>query len=263
MKTNLAHTAFGLALLALAATGCTSVRPSITDAPPQVGHEFSTPERPVYTVSEATAMMTVSVEIKSGGEESSLFAVGVQETVFTALRDRKFQVVHEGDSDLHLGVSAIRSVFNNAAGEYFTLDGTVGMELYDCDTGKTLAAKIFRGRNKPSLGMDRAELDLAETMKPDIVRWIGEKVTPEQVPLEVRTLRVAQIDRYPGGESAFIDSFVKAMSAMKGVLRCETSARDSQAKTASFRVLYRRADYPQGFLHAVINQNPKFGLVLQ
>ncbi len=76
-------------------------------------------------------------------------------------------------------------------------------------------------------------------------------------------LRVSEIDRYPGGESAFIEAFVKAVSGMKGVLRCETAERDALAKVASFRVLYRRNDYPQGFIHAVVNQNPSFRLVLK
>ena len=263
MKTKQHIARLGFALLALAAAGCASTNHGASESPVPRGHGLASPEKPAYTVSEKAEMMKIGLSVSPADEASAAFAEGVRETVVTALRDRKFQLVTDGSEDLSLSFRAGQSLYDETAGEYFSLDGEVSARLDDTPTKKVLAEKTFRGRNKASLGMAKATVDLSEAMRPEIRKWIEQTVTPEQVPLEVRTLRVSRIDRYPGGESAFIDAFVKAVSGMKGVLRCETAGLDGLAKVASFRVLYRRADYPQGFIHAVINQNPSFRLVLQ
>ena len=250
----------GLALAALATVGCVTP-PVITGAPPPDRSVFS-PEKPAYSVSEKTEAMKVALDISAADDASAAFATGVRETAVSALRKRKFQIVEDGANDLKLSMSARQTPFDTT-GEYVALDGVVSASLDDAATGNVLAEKTFRGRNKASLGMEKATADLAEAMRPEISDWIAETVTPEQIPLDVRTLRVTHIDHYPGGESAFIDDFVAALSGMSGVLRCETAARDAAPPSATFRVLYRRDDYPQGFVHAVIRRNPSFGLVLQ
>lgn len=262
MKDKLLHCSLGLALLALSAGGCASVGISDPGEGTGRGRGMDSPEKPAYTVSEKTEMMKIGLSVKPADEASAAFAEGVRETAITALRDRRFQLVTDGSEDLSLSFEAGQRLYDRTV-NYISLDGTVSARLDDTPTGKVLAKKTFRGRNKAALGMEKAAADLSEAMKPEIADWIAATVTPEQVPLETRTLRVTAIDRYPGGESAFIAEFVKAVSGMKGVLRCETASRDGAAKTASFRVLYRRADYPEGFVHAVVNGNPSFGLVLQ
>lgn len=251
-----------VAAVAVVAAGCKSTTPGIAQLPPDSGR-LVTPDPASYTVSDRAEMMKVALNVEPADEKATPFAALVRETATGALRGRKFNVVADGSADIRLGIKAGTSLYDNSADTYYTLDGTAAMRLEDAVDGRLLAEETLHGRNKASLGMDKAVRDVAAAMKPAIEKWIGEKVTPEQIPLEVRTLRVTNTDRYAGGESVFIDHFVKAISAMDGVLRCETEARDGAAKTAAFRVLYRRAKYPQGFIHAVINQNPAFNLVLQ
>jgi len=267
MKKHPAHGPLALALLALVAAGCTSVTPSIVSEPvppPPVGDgtPVTIPEGPAYTVSEKAESMRIAIDVSAEDEASTAFASGVRETVVTALRGRKFQIVTDGSRDLDLSFSARQSLFDRT-GEYVTLDGTVSARLDDAATGNVLAETSFHGRNKASLGDDRAAIDLSKAMRPAIREWIAATVTPEQVPLDVRTLRVSDIDRYPGGESAFIDGFVAAVSGMEGVLRCETVASDAKAHTATFRALYRPSQYPQGLVHAAILRHPEFNLVLK
>ena len=261
MKNPPVYRIFGLALFAFALTGC--INPDVPKpAPPPPPPSVSTPDKPAYTVSEKAEAMKISLEVAAANDASEAFAADVRETAVTALRGRKFQVVADDSGDLELTLSARHSLYDKT-GEYISLDGTVSARLDDTATKNILAEKTFRGRNKASLGMDKAVVDLAAAMQPEIAKWIGETVTPEQIPLEVRTLRISRIDRYPKGESAFIDAFVAAVSGMKGVLRCETASRDAETHTATFRVLYRRADYPQGFIHAAILRNPSLNLVLK
>ncbi len=270
MKTNTSLRPLGLALIALVAAGCTTPPPVVIDngqggpaaADPGTGTRISTPP-PAYTVSEKTEMMKIAVAVSAADADSAGLAAGVRETAVTALRGKKFQVVADGAGDLSLSFDAKRTLYDETAGEYFTYDGTISARLEDSVTKNVLAEKTFRGRNKAALGKDKATADLSEALRPDIAGWIGKTVTPEQVPLEARTFRVEGIDRYKAGESAFIDDFVTALSAMKGVLRCETASRDGAKHDATFRVLYRRADYPQGFIHAAIRANPQFKLELK
>lgn len=263
MKKRNSLRSLGFALLALAAAGCKTPPivvepgPAISDAP------VTTPERPSFTVSEKAETMKIALVVAAADADSAGFAAGVRETAVSALRGKKFQVVTDGTDDLALSLDAKRTPYDETAGEYFTFDGTVSGCLEDSVTGNVLAERTFRGRNKAALGKDKATADLSAAMSPEISKWIKETVTPEQVPLEARSFRVERTDRYPGGESAFIDDFVTALSGMPGVLRCETVARDAAAHAASFRVLYRRADYPQGFVHAAIRRNPQFNLELK
>jgi hypothetical protein len=265
MKTNLhIRSLLGPALAAVVAAGCASVKPGISDGTtfPSEGQTV-TPVPATYTVSSQTEIMKISLKVDPADEKAAGFASQVRETAIGALRDRKFKIVTDGTEDIRLGIKAGTSLYDNSADTYYTLDGTAAMRLDDAVNGRLLAEETIRGRNKASLGMEKAVRDVAEAMKPAIVSWIAAKVTPEQIPLEARTLRITNTDRYNGGESVFIQDFVQAMSKMDGVLRCETEARDGAAKTAAFRVLYRREKYPQGFIHAVVNQNPAFNLVLQ
>ena len=252
----------GPALAAVVVAGCKSV-PVISDVNMSPEGRILTPTPSAYTVSDRAEMMKVSLKVEPADDKSAAFASLVRETATGALRGRKFNVVTDGSEDIRLGVKAGTSLYDNSADTYYTLDGTASMRLEDAVDGRLLAEETLRGRNKASLGMEKAVRDAADAIKPAVENWISKKVTPEQVPLEARSLRVTNTDRYKGGESVFIEDFVKAISAMKGVLRCETEGRDGVAKTAIFRVLYRRADYPQGFIHAVVNQNPAFNLVLQ
>jgi len=252
----------GPAILAALSAGCASTTPGISQIAPEPGR-IVIPDPAAYTVSDRAEMMKIALDVEPADENSAPFAALVREAATGALRGRKFNVVAGGPADIRLGVKAGTSLYDNSADTYYTLDGTAAMRLEDAADGRLLAEEILRGRNKASLGMDKAVRDVAAAMKPAIEKWIGENVTPEQVPLEARTLRVTNIDRYAGGESAFIENFVRAISAMDGVIRCETEMRDSTAKIAAFRVLYRRAKYPQGFIHAVVNQNPSFNLNLQ
>ena len=264
MKTMKFRHAFGLALLAAAAAGCASTRPRIADVPAPGGRDLA-PEPSSYTVSDQAEMMKIALSSETAGsdEHAADFAAQVREIAVGALRDRKFNLVSDGSEDLRLALRSGVSIYDNSADTYFTLDGSVSARLDDAAEGTLLAEKTLRGRNKAALGMPKAVRDVAAAMKPEIEKWIAETVTPEQVPLEARTLKLTNTDRYRGGESAFIEDFVKAISKMDGVLRCETAARDGEAHTAAFRVLYRRAKYPQGFVHAVVNQNPSFGLKLK
>ncbi len=262
MKTHAVPRLSAVALLALAMVGCTTPATVVQSPSPKPTTPISTPETPAYTLSETTEAIRVALDVAAADDASADLAAGVRETAVTALRDRKFRLVSGDPCDLSLSMSARQAPFDETAG-FVSLDGTVSARLSDAATGGVLAEKTFRGRNKAVLGTEAATAALSEVLRQDVAGWINGTVTPDQIPLEARTFRVKGVDRHPGGESAFVNDFVRAVSGMKGVLRCETAARDPKQNSVTFRILFRRADYPQGFVHAAIAENPQFGLVLE
>ena len=279
MKKSILHRAFGLAALALAAAGCASApqqqavvagpdgvqRPAPPPLTPQEERKIAivTPDTPEFTVSESAELLRVKLSVAAEDQASAAFAEGIRETAVTALRDRKVKIVEDGKEDLELSFRARRKVFNEAPADYVTLDGTVSARLADALKGDVLAERSFRGRNKPALGADAASVALAGEVSGDVAKWIAETVVPGQIPLESRTVRLARLNNFKPGEAAFVNQFVKDLSAMEGVLRCEAAAVDPVAHTADFRVLYRRMNFPQGFVNAVVAANPKYEFTLK
>ena len=275
MNKSTLHRAFGLAALALAAAGCaTSPEQAVVVGPdgkqialptPEEERKVAivTPDKPEFTVSTAAELLRVKLAVTAEDPASAAFAEGVRETAVTALRDRKVKIVDNGKEDLELSFRASRKVFNEAPADYVTLDGTVSARLADALKGDVLAERTFRGRNKPALGADAASVALAGEVSGDVAKWIAETVVPDQIPLESRTVRIARLQNYKPGEAAFANQFVKDVVAMEGVLRCEAAAVDSVAHTADFRVLYRRMNFPQGFVNAVVGAHPEYEFSLK
>ena len=275
MNKHILHRAFGLVALALAAAGCaTPPEPAVVVGPdgkqvamPTPEEErkvaITTPTKPEFTVSEAAELLRVKLAVTAEDQASAAFAEGIRETAVTALRDRKVKIVEDGKEDLELSFRARRKVFNEAPGDYVTLDGTVSARLADALKGDVLAERTFRGRNKPALGADAASVALAGEVAGDVSKWIADTVVPDQIPLESRTVRIARLHNFKSGEAAFANRFVKDIAAMEGVLRCEAAAVDPVAHTADFRVLYRRMSFPQGFVNAVVGAHPEYEFSLK
>ena len=296
MKRHPINRALGLLVLALAAAGCATTQPDAVGGPggsagaagsagsggtvgpdgrpvaapvpvptPEEERKVAlvTPDRPEFTVSESDELLRVKLSVVAEDEASAAFADGVRETAVTALRDRKVKIVENGKEDLELAFRVRNKVFNEAPADYVTLDGTVSARLADAPKGDVLAEKSFRGRNEPALGADAASVALSGALAGDVSKWIAETVVPAQIPLESRTLRVARLNNWKPGEAAFANSFVKDVSGMDGVLRCETASLDLVAHAAEFRVLYRRMAFPQGLVPAVIAARPEYGFVLK
>ena len=215
-----------------------------------------------YHVSEKAEILRVAVEIAPADTDSATLATALRETAVTTLRGRKFNVGAEGKTDLSLRLGVRESVYNNAADEYFTLDGDLSATLAD-DIGRdVLAEGSFRDRAGPVLGRADASRALADKLRPSLASWIDSSITPDQIPLAAVTIQVYGINWFDGGEVGFVRDFVKTTTEIPGILRCETESVDPIAHTATFRVFYHRRLLPQGVIPAIAAKNRKFHFVL-
>ncbi len=252
MKTHILHRTLLFAILAVAATGCVTHRVRPGDPPGDT----------VYPASSKPAVMKVALAVRPRTAEAKILADGVRTSATTALRERAFQIVEDGPSDVDLSLVSSQSVFNNAADRFFTLDGEIDAILTDVPTGNVLARATLRDRAGPELGRDAAASALAAKLEPRLRDWIAETVTPEQIGLAASQIRVSQIDLHMGAEAGFIRDFVAHVSKMKGVLRCETVSVDKADHFAVFRILWRTADFPTGLLPAIATSFPGHKFVL-
>lgn len=256
MKNKLRPGTFGLALLALAATGCVTHR--ITE-PPRAGDPDN---QPAYHVSDKEEAVKVQLSVTSAGDDSKTLAGGTRTAATTALRAVKYQVVESGPADLDLALAATQTTFGNAADKFFTVDGAIDVRLSDLATGNVLARTTLRDRAGPELGKDAAATALSAKIGPVLDDWIRANVTPEQISLSATRVRVSQIDLHMGAEAGFIRDFVAHVSKMKGVLRCETVGVDKAGHAAEFRILWRTADFPAGLLPTIAKSFPGHAFVL-
>ena len=241
--------------LAAALTGCVhTIGTPYAEPPDGLDHP--------YQVSEKAEILRVAVDVATADSDSAALAAGVRETAVSALRARKFNVGAEGAADLSLRLGVRESVFNNAADEYFTLDGEIAATLADNVGRDVLAEGSFTDRAGPLLGRAAASRALSEKLRPALATWLDSTVTPEQIPVAAVTVQVYGINWFDGGEVGFVRDFVKTTSSIPGILRCETESVDPIAHTATFRVFYHRRLLPQGVIPAIAAKNKKFRFVL-
>lgn len=247
------------ALAAVAATGCASSRLS---APIDSGYGSSDP---VFRLSEKSEAMKLVVAAAPADDDSKVLAEGLRQSAVTALRERKFQVLDSAaaaKSDVGLTISASQSVFNNAADEYFTLDGSATVSFRDHADDRVLATTVLSGRVGPILGKASASAALAQKLSPDLQSWIAGNVTPDQIPLSASIVQVTRANRHSRKEPGFVADFVEAVSGLDGVIRCESAGIDTVSHVATFRVLYRTAAFPEGLLPAIVKRLPGLDLSL-
>lgn len=248
-----------IAAAAALATGCATSR--IT-APVDSGYGSSDP---VFRLSEKSEAMKLALAVAPADETSKVLADGIRLGAEEALRERRFQVLDAGSatpSDVGLTITAAQSVFNNAADEYFTLDGSASMTFRDHIDDRLLASGAVSGRVGPILGRDSASSALAQKLSPDVQQWIRANVTPDQIPLSASIVQVSRANRHRDREPGFVADFVQAVSGLDGVIRCESAATDTVSHVATFRVLYRTASFPEGLLPALVKRVPQLDLSL-
>lgn len=245
----------GAAALAALSAGCVhTIGTPYTEPPEGLDHP--------YHVSEKAEILRVTVDVVAADADSTALAGSVREAAVTALRARKLNVGAEGASDLTLRLGVRESVVNNAADEYFTVDGEITATLTD-DVGRNVLAEgSFTDRAGPLLGRPATSRVLSEKLRPALVSWIESSVTPEQLPLAAVIVQVYGINVFDGGEVGFVRTFVDTASSIKGVLRCETESVDPIGHSATFRVFYHRRLLPQGILPALAARNRDLHLVL-
>lgn len=238
-----------------ALTGCVhTIGTPYAEAPAGLDHP--------YHVSEKSEVLRVAIELAPADADSAPLATALRETAVTALRGSKFSVGAEGKTDLSLRLGVRESVYNNAADEYFTLDGDLAATLSD-DLGRdVLAEASFRDRAGPILGRVDASRALADKLRPSLAAWIDSSVTPDQLPLAAVIVQVYGINWFDGGEVGFVRDFVKTTTEIRGIIRCETESVDPISHTATFRVFYHRRLLPQGIIPAIAAKNRKFHFIL-
>ena len=244
-----------VAVAAVAATGCVT-RP-IAPGPRTPAVSVPEPDA-VYHVSEKSEILKLALRVNAADEESKAFAEGVRQTAVTCLRDGKFNLVTEGSDDLGLDVSVRQSVFNEAAGEYYTLDGDVSARLVDSATRNVLAEGTVRARTEPTLGKERAAVALSDRIRPDFADWLVANATPAQLPLSAVQIQVYGIRSWDDEEAGFVRDFLSVVRGMNGVMRCETETVDAAADSATFRIFYNRNAIPEGIIPAIVAREPKF-----
>jgi hypothetical protein len=129
--------------------------------------------------------------------------------------------------------------------------------------GLSLGAETYSLQSEQSLGEEAARTDLVRLALPRAHRWIGNHVQPAETGLEVVNVIILGVEIAPSEDRAVLAGFVQAVRNTDGALAIRETARDEQARTYKFRIVYIKGKFPPGgFLWTVLAAHPELPLTL-
>lgn len=242
---------FGLCALSALTTGCKSINPvnPVPDVRP-VRYDVSAKEAQIrlQTVSDSTDPAAKGLSDKLVSEARKVFV------------NRGF-VVDQGEPDVKVVISPTLKQFDQA-GEYYVFTGKAEATLVLPKKAGRLAAPspVFSAKGERKFGRDEAVDDVADKLAVPLRKWASDEVTVEKTGLAACEIAVVCVNGDLEEDVEYIDMFVHSVRAMPSVCNCELVEQDLARRIYTFRAIYAREQYPQGFLNALILAKPELKL---
>lgn len=244
----------GLTIVCGSLTGCHSVM-----KPKDSGSEATTVSSEGFNTSEELVQqLNICVEASAQSIEAVPLSSLIERQTLGRLIG-KGQVVKPEQADLLVALAVKQTLFDKS-GEFIVLEGEVDGSVTRLYDKRRLAYDRLSARGKREMGMDKAVTSLANELSPSINAWIDKSFAAENIPISacvVNVRRTWMTTFTPGSElnARYAASFVKTVSRMPGVLRCELVEEEPNDRRLSFRIVYLKEKYPFGLLNAVILAN--------
>lgn len=206
------------------------------------------------------ATVPLNIEVASsgtgkGGEVAKILQTDVKNQLASEARG---VVDGAGKPDVKIALASAASVFDRA-GNFVVFEGKTHVAVHVLGAeARLLGEKNFTAKGVRSLGEDKAVQSLAAALNESIKGWIGGVLKAELVKFEAVEFtlkRGAAVEAV--SDLAPVDAIYKAVSAMDGVRSVALTAQDSQKGTFTYRVVYEKAKYQDGFLNAAMVKNAK------
>lgn len=231
--------------------------------PPAGGDGATTATEGFNTPAELVQQLNFGIRTSPETPEAKALAERIERQVAGRLI-ADGQTLKPAAADLLLDLTVRQSLFDQS-GEFILLEGGVDGTLKRLYDGKLLAHDRIEAKGKRELGADKAVASLAEALAPKLDAWIKNACAPERIPMAACVIDVRRswmTTFTPGSKlnAEYAERFVKAVSGMPGVLRCELVGEEPNERLMRFRILYLKDQYPQGLLNAILVANENLRL---
>ena len=238
--------------LALAVTGCRTTARQTTP-PIEAAAEGE--------VRSADQLLLWQVDARGRDARSAPVATRVREGVQQGLLSQGMRLADDG-GDLRVTILAEAEEFDRS-GNFYVFEGKMTGEVRVWDPRALAQDLVGRldaaARGDRQLGEAEALRDLADKLTVAATEQATAHAASVRVRVAAETIEATLpwLRRMSGGDpglAEYATRFIHVVSNLRGVLDCRLAARDPDAGTVSFRIIYRRDAFPQGLPNALLTQ---------
>lgn len=202
----------------------------------------------------------LNIEVVATGSEKGAGVAALLNTKVRNLMARAVKGRVDGalKPDVKVVMETSASVFDQT-GSWFVLEGTTHVSVQALGAeARLLGEKDFSAKGVRCLGEDKAVQSLAVAFEGQIQAWVSEVLKSEIVKFEALEFTLGTGDSVEAvADLAPVDAACKAIAAMDGVRSVVLTAQDNKKGTFTYRVVYEKAKYLDGFLNAALLKNAK------
>ncbi len=236
----------GLAAVALL-SGCSTTRTGTVEPGESVVRTPTIPDEGVAGQSEIRHL-NMKVVAQAADQDAKQVVERLRNTIQGRLTAEGYTIA-DRLVDVSLYLEAEAKVFDKS-GNYYVFDGEVETEAKLVVAGKMLGTTTINARSERKLGRADALRALAEELEDEVVPWVQQTLSANQVGLRSSHVTVTGT-KWTNNRSMsnYANRFVRRVKKIRGVVDVRVVEQDFAAKRQVFRVTYQRDTFPSGLIN--------------